>query len=167
VGWLDPDRLARLPGRLAALDAALARRGAPDLPRWPLRLGLALGPAAGAVAVAGWARALAAEADAGEALAARLAGLGGRPSAIDAVLGRARPAAAVGALAAGAEEVARWWAEWRDLRPDVRGTDLVAGGAAPGPAIGRALAAVRAAVLDGTAGGREDQLRLAREALAD
>jgi tRNA nucleotidyltransferase (CCA-adding enzyme) len=55
----------------------------------------------------------------------------------------------LGALTTGAEAVRRWWEEDRDLRPLVTGRDLVAEGVPPGPAIGRALAAVRAAVLDG------------------
>jgi hypothetical protein len=43
----------------------------------------------------------------------------------------------------------------------VRGADLVRAGVPPGPAIGRALAEVRAALLDGRAGGPEAQLEMA------
>ena len=47
VPWLAlAPPAAELEGRFAALDAALARPGAPALPAWALRLGLALGPAA-------------------------------------------------------------------------------------------------------------------------
>jgi hypothetical protein len=57
--------------------------------------------------------------------------------------------------------VAEWWAEWRDVAPVVSGSDLVARGVPPGPGIGRALRAVRAAVLDGQVGGRDEQVALA------
>jgi hypothetical protein len=49
----------------------------------------------------------------------------------------------------------------------VRGSDLVRAGVAPGPAIGRALAAVRAAVLDGAVGGPDEQLALALRVAAE
>jgi tRNA nucleotidyltransferase (CCA-adding enzyme) len=161
VPWLAGPREAGLGERFAALDDALARPGAPELPAWPLRLGEALDPEVlGRAAIAGWARALGAEARAGTALARRL-GPGASPSEVDRLLRASPPATAVGALAGGADAVAEWWARWRDLEPAVRGADLVRAGVAPGPAIGRALAAVRAAVLDDRVGGREEQLALA------
>jgi hypothetical protein len=50
----------------------------------------------------------------------------------------------------------------RDVRPAISGEDLVAAGVRPGPAIGRSLAAVRAALLDGEVDGdRSRQLDLA------
>jgi hypothetical protein len=151
-----------LTARFAALDAALARPGAPGLPRWALRLGLAVPPGRlHVVAVPGWARSVARAAQEGPALAAALAAAPGAPSATDALLARSAPAAAVSALAMGAEGVAWWWAAGRDLVPDVAGADLVAAGVAPGPAIGRALAAVRAALLDGEVVSRQEQLALA------
>jgi tRNA nucleotidyltransferase (CCA-adding enzyme) len=163
VPWVTPDRHASL----AALDAAASRSDAPDLPRWALRLGA--GVEAGAVeaaALPGWARALAREVAAGAALAERLRSATA-PSEVDALLRASPPATAVGALAAGAEAVARWWSGDRVREPAVRGADLVRAGVPPGPEIGRALAAVRAAVLDGRVGGADEQLamalRLARE----
>jgi len=146
---------------VAALDRAAATPGAPDLPRWALRLSAALDPAARAqAALPGWARAVAAEADAGPDLADRVRAAGA-PSAVDALLRPAPPAAAVAALAAGAGAVAGWWARGRDVRLAIDGSDLVRAGVRPGPAIGRALAAARAAVVDGRAEDREAQLALA------
>ncbi len=68
-------------------------------------------------------------------------------------------------LVASAEEPVRGWArryltELRRLTLTVRGRDLVARGVAPGPLVGKALAAVRDARLDGEIG-PEEELRLA------
>ena len=167
VPWLSGPRDAGLRERFAAIDEALARPGAPEVPAWPLRLGEALEPEALAgAAVPGWARALGAEGRAGGELAERLRP-GLAPSEVDRLLRAAPPAAAVGALARGAEPVARWWARDRDLGTAVRGADLVRAGVPPGPAIGRALAEVRAAVLDGRVGGPEEQLALALRAAGE
>ena len=111
-------------------------------------------------ALPGWGRALAREAAAGAALAERLASAAA-PSEVDALLRASPPATALGALAAGAEAVAGWWSGDRDREAAVRGADLVAAGVPPGPEIGRALAAVRAAVLDGRVGGADEQLAMA------
>lgn len=146
---------------LAALDGALAVEGAPDHPPWALRLGAVLAPdALAVVALPGWAVALGRELQAGEALAGRLRDAPSR-SAVDGLLRAAPPATALGALAAGAAEVGEWWRTARGLELAVGGADLVSAGIAPGPAIGRALAAVRAAVLDGEVDGRDAQLALA------
>lgn len=154
------DAPARARG-LGGLDQALAQEGAPDPPVWALRLGLGLTPeAASRTAVAAWARAIATEVQTGASLAARLNQMS-RPSEVDAVLRAHPPAAQVGALIEGAQIVARWWAQWRDLVPAARGSDLVSAGVPPGPAIGRALRAVRAAVLDGEVLGSEDEIALA------
>lgn len=159
LGWPDPD--ARREDRLHALPAALARPGAPAPPAWALRLGLGVHPdAVAASAMPQWARAVAAEVRGGLDLAPQVASAA-VPSEVDALL-HDRPAAVqVGALVGGAEQVATWWARWRDCAPSVGGADLVAAGVPAGPAIGRALRAVRAAVLDGTVGGRDEQLALA------
>lgn len=159
LGWPDPD--ARREDRLHALPAALARPGAPAPPAWALRLGLGVAPgAAAASAMPQWARAVAAEVREGLDLAPQVSSAS-LPSEVDALL-HDRPAAVqVGALVGGAEQVATWWARWRDCAPLVGGADLVAAGVPAGPAIGRALRAVRAAVLDGTVGGRDEQLALA------
>jgi tRNA nucleotidyltransferase (CCA-adding enzyme) len=159
VRWPDPD--PRRDDRLAALDTALGRPGAPAPPAWALRMGLAVRPEDAAdAALPVWARAVAAEVRDGLTLAPRLVG-DARPSGVDTALRDVPPAAQVGALVGGAEVVARWWGEWRDCAPDVTGADLVAAGVAPGPSIGRALRAVRAAVLDGEVRGRGEQMALA------
>ncbi len=146
---------------IPALDSAAARLGLAHPPRWALRLGVAVTPEALVdAALPGWARGVAREVTAGADLAARVAGLGS-PSAVDALLRARPPAALVAALAAGAEGVATWWERDRRRGAEIGGADLMAAGVPPGPAIGRALAAVRAAVLDGHVGGREDQLDLA------
>ncbi len=152
----------------AAVDAAVAHPAAPDVPRWAARLGAAVdGAVLGQVALPGWAVATAQEWRRGARLAQAL-DAASRPSEVDRLLRAAPPATQVGALAAGADVVADWWARDRDLRPAIDGSDLVAAGIAPGPAIGRALAAVRAAVLDGSIGHDRDvqldlALRVARE----
>ncbi|HWD65665.1 MAG TPA: hypothetical protein VG405_10855 [Solirubrobacteraceae bacterium] len=76
-------------------------------------------------------------------------------------------AATAGAM--GAEASAReWLGHLRHLRLEISGQDLLAAGVPPGPAIGAGLSAARAALLEGQAGSREEQLaaavRAAREA---
>lgn len=62
----------------------------------------------------------------------------------------------------GAEEaVARYWHEWRHIRLDISGADLIAAGIPAGPAVGRALARVLEDRLGGAAPDRETQLTLA------
>ncbi|MGB1676205.1 MAG: hypothetical protein ACPHJV_07435, partial [Miltoncostaeaceae bacterium] len=101
-------------------------------------------------------------------LRARLVAAARRPSEVDALLGDMPAAAQIGAFVGGAESVATWWDTWRDLALEVGGSDLVAAGVAPGPGIGRALRAVRRAVLDGMATGRAEQMAIAlREAGRD
>ncbi|MCC6831197.1 MAG: CCA tRNA nucleotidyltransferase [Thermoleophilia bacterium] len=152
---------------LADLAAALRADGAPEPPVWALRLGAVLDPAAlGVVALPGWAAALGRELQAGAALAGRLRDAPA-PSAVDALLRDVPPATALGALAAGAAQVEGWWRTARGLELAVDGADLVSAGVAPGPAIGRALAAVRAAVLDGEVDGRDGQLALALRVARD
>jgi len=159
LAWPDPDPLRD--DRLAAIDPTLARPGAPAPTAWALRLGLGIRPdAAAGAALPQWARGIAREVRDGLALGTRLAGRT-RPSEVDAILRDRAPAAQVGASIAGADVVADWWATWRDLAPEVTGSDLVAAGVAPGPAIGRALLAVRAAVLDGEVSGRGEQMAMA------
>ena len=179
------DELRRLleedaaPGGAGGCWATSASRGSPATPSWPggprRRRRPAggpgrppVGPAArrggrarrvlARAALPGWARATGREAAEGVVLAA-----GPRPGA--AAL-RDRPGAAE--RAARDRRSAPWRTARRSSRaggrgdrdraPEVRGSDLVAAGVAPGPAIGRALAAVRAAVLDGEVGGRDDEL---------
>lgn len=161
IGLPWPDADPRRTDRLAALDVALARPGAPSAAPWALRLGLGVDPAAAeAAAVPQWARAIAREVRAGLALAPELSG-GQAPSRVDAILGAVPPATQVGAFVGGADVVARWWHEWRDMAPQITGGDLVAAGVRPGPAIGRCLRTVRAAVLDGEVSGRGEQMAMA------
>ena len=159
IEWPDPDALRS--DRLAALDAALARPGAPAPAAWALRLGLGVrAEAAAGASLPQWARAIAAEVRQGLQLARDLARVS-QPSRIDSELGAVPAATQVGALVGGADVVARWWGEWRDVAPEVSGADLVAAGVSPGPVIGRTLRRVRAAVLDGEVHGRGEQMALA------
>lgn len=91
------------------------------------------------------------------------------PSAIDRLL-QGEPVEAVcvaGGRGAG-ETALRWLGDWSRRAPVIDGEDLIAAGVAPGPAVGTALAAVRAAVLDGQVGpeDRDGQLGFALEAIA-
>lgn len=157
--WPDADPLRD--DRLRAVPVALSRPGAPAPPAWALRLGLGVLPGHVAVAaVPQWARAVAAGVREGIALAPVVTGRRA-PSEVDALLRDRPPAAQVGALIAGADVVATWWSDWRDMAPGISGTDLVAAGMAPGPAIGRALRAARAAMLDGRATTRDEQMAVA------
>ena len=59
--------------------------------------------------------------------------------------------------------IRRYLAELRYVRPALRGGDLLAMGAVPGPALGALLAHLRAARLDGRAQSAADERRLAAE----
>ena len=96
-------------------------------------------------------------------LAAVLSAVGSRSGADHGLAGRP-PAAAVVAAALGAPWVAQWWAEDRDRALEISGGDLLAAGVVAGPAVGRALRAARAQMLDGVANTREQQLAAAIEA---
>jgi len=84
-----------------------------------------------------------------------------RPSeAVD--LARGRPGVLLAlARALGAEWLDRYVAEWRDVRLEIDGDDLLAEGIEEGPAVGRGLAAALRAKLDGEIAGREPELRTA------
>lgn len=130
-------------------------------PRWALRAGVTLAaPARATVALPGWARGAAAEVAEGARLRDQLT-RADLPSKVDALLAHAPVATQIGALALGASQVGMWWAHWRGVQTAVRGADLIAAGIAPGPSVGRALAELRAAVLDGRVEGPEDQLAFA------
>jgi tRNA nucleotidyltransferase (CCA-adding enzyme) len=68
------------------------------------------------------------------------------------------------ARALGAGWLDRYVGEWRDLRLEIGGADLLAAGIPEGPAIGRGLAAALAAKLDGQVEGRDQELATALEA---
>lgn len=155
VPWVRRDA----PAAIAALERAASAPGAPAVVRWALRLGAGVeADVLDRVAVPGWARAIAREVQQGVGLADRLLA-SEAPSQVDRLLRRAPPATAIGALAAGAGTVARWWTSARD--PSVTGADLVRAGISPGPAIGHALVEVRAALLDGRVATHDEQLALA------
>lgn len=84
------------------------------------------------------------------------------PSRIAAVIGSATAEAVALAGGLGAEPQARAWLEQlRHLTLDIDGTDLRAAGVPEGPALGAGLAAARAALLDGDAPDRAEQLAVA------
>jgi tRNA nucleotidyltransferase (CCA-adding enzyme) len=68
------------------------------------------------------------------------------------------------ARAMGAGWLDRYVTEWRDVRLEITGDDLLAAGVDRGPAIGRGLRAALAAKLDGQTAGRDEELRVALEA---
>jgi len=150
------------PAGLTAMDEVLAGAGPPDVPAWAARLAAAAAPsAAERAALPGWAVATAREVREGAEVAEGLDRDAPR-SAVDRALAALPHAGVLGALTTGRQAVRDWWRVDRDRRPAVTGRDLVAAGVAPGPAIGRALAAVRAALLDGSIDhDRDAQLDLA------
>ncbi len=68
------------------------------------------------------------------------------------------------ARALGAGWLDRYVDEWRDIRLDIDGGDLMKAGIPEGPAIGRGLAAALRAKLDGEASDAEEELRVALDA---
>lgn len=66
----------------------------------------------------------------------------------------------------GAEWLDRWVREWRNVKLEVDGDDLIEAGVPQGPAIGRGLDAALAAKLDGEISTREEELRVALAAAA-
>ncbi len=142
------------PALITRLDAARAELADCDPhaampPAWALRAGVALErPVRDTVALPGWARGVADEVADGPRLGHALERVE-RPSQIDRLLGQAPLATLVAARALGAPHILEWWTSWRGVQVGVRGADLIAAGIAPGPAVGRALTALRAALLDG------------------
>jgi tRNA nucleotidyltransferase (CCA-adding enzyme) len=93
--------------------------------------------------------------------------MAGAPSEIDAAVARAGAGLETVALAGaiGPTAVAReWLAELRHKQLAITGDDLLAAGVVPGPALGVALAAARAAMLDGEAPDAASQLAVALSA---
>ena len=88
----------------------------------------------------------------------------GRPSqAVDLARGRSGVELAL-ARALSAEWLDRYVSEWRHVRLEIDGGDLLAQGIAEGPAVGRGLAAALRAKLDGEVAGRDEELHAALEA---
>ena len=71
------------------------------------------------------------------------------------------PAQLLVARALGAEWLDRYAGEWRHVRLEVSGDDLLAEGIPEGPAVGRGLEAALSGKLDGEISGREEELRIA------
>ncbi len=74
------------------------------------------------------------------------------------------PVELVLARALGAEWLDRWLEEWREVRLEIGGEDLLAAGVPQGPAIGRGLDEALRRKLDGELAGRDEELAAALEA---
>ncbi len=71
------------------------------------------------------------------------------------------PAQLLVARAQGAEWLDRYAEEWRHVRLEITGEDLIADGIPEGPAIGRGLEAALSGKLDGELSGRDEEFRIA------
>lgn len=161
AAWGAPGLLPHSHPGLADVDAAAARLGVENPPRWALRLGVAAGSdARAAMALPGWALEAARDVAAAPALLDDIRGAT-RPSQVDAVLSRAPVGTLVGLHARRDERVTAWWEIHRGVELAVGGADLVRHGVPPGPGLGEALRRVRAAVIDGEVRGAREQLALA------
>jgi tRNA nucleotidyltransferase (CCA-adding enzyme) len=85
----------------------------------------------------------------------------GPASELAAAAREAAPVALAIARALGAEWLDRYVEEWRDVRLEIDGEELMAAGVPQGPAVGRGLAAALDARLDGLVEGREGELEVA------
>ncbi len=68
------------------------------------------------------------------------------------------------ARAMGAEWLDRYVDEWRGVKLEIDGSDLIAAGVPQGPAVGRGLQEAQRRKLDGEIAGREQELAVALEA---
>ena len=160
VPWLRSDLVA-MRDEIGALDRALAVPGAPPVDVMGMRLSVLVRPDdLPRLALAGPLARTAAAARDGSGCARALASAT-RPSEVAAVLRRAPDATAVAALAHGADAVRGWWGGLRDVAPAIDGDDLLRAGVPSGAALGRALDAVRDALLDEGPSDRDAQLALA------
>lgn len=91
----------------------------------------------------------------------------GPPSELAAAAREASPVALVIARALGAEWLDRYVEEWRDVRLEIDGGDLIAAGIPQGPAVGRGLSAALTEKLDGHVRGRDAEMAVALEAARD
>ncbi len=115
-------------------------------------------------------------ADRGDAVVAAALGRGGDAARRLAEATPSRPSEAVSharglggvELALGRALGAQWLdsyvADWRSVRLDIDGDDLLAAGVAEGPAVGRGLATALSAKLDGEVAGLDEELRVALRA---
>jgi len=91
-----------------------------------------------------------------------------RPSEAVRLATGADPAVLIVAAAAGGAWVERYVREWRDVRLEISGEDLLAAGIPRGPAVGAGLAAALDRKLDGELdGGRDGELAAALEGAAN
>jgi tRNA nucleotidyltransferase (CCA-adding enzyme) len=100
-------------------------------------------------------------------LADRVRGLTGDPGSASAAVEVARGRSGEELLLArvlGSDWLDRYVDEWRGVRLEISGEDLLAAGIPQGPAIGHGLSAALRAKLDGVAPTREDELRIALDA---
>ena len=88
---------------------------------------------------------------------------GSPAEAVESAHGHDGPTLAL-ARGVGAEWLDRYVGEWRDVRLEINGSDVLAAGIEEGPAIGRGLRAALRAKLDGEVSGRDQELRAALEA---
>jgi hypothetical protein len=84
-----------------------------------------------------------------------------RPSEAVALAAPWDPAQLLVARALGAEWLDRYAEEWRHVRLEITGEDLMAAGIPEGPEIGRGLEAALSGKLDGELSGREGELQIA------
>jgi tRNA nucleotidyltransferase (CCA-adding enzyme) len=84
-----------------------------------------------------------------------------RPSEAARLAERWDPAQLLVARALGAEWLDRYAAEWRHVRLEITGDDLLEAGVPEGPAIGHGLEAALSGKLDGELSGRDEELRIA------
>jgi tRNA nucleotidyltransferase (CCA-adding enzyme) len=90
-----------------------------------------------------------------------------RPSEGVRLAGRHDPVELALARAMGAGWLDRYVSEWRDVKLEIDGSDLIAAGVAQGPAVGRGLDAALRAKLDGEVEGGEGELQVALRAAGD
>jgi len=147
-GLADIDEAA--PGRIDAVLAVLGERGWEEVAG---RTDVVLAAALPDPAVEAGALRLAAAHPESPSAAVRLAR--GR-SGVELVVARA----------AGAGWLDQLIREWRHVKLEISGGDLLAAGVEEGPAIGAGLEAARAAKLDGAASGREQELAAALRAVS-
>ncbi|MEX2447470.1 MAG: hypothetical protein WD404_01845 [Solirubrobacterales bacterium] len=87
-----------------------------------------------------------------------------RPSLAVELASRRDPVELVLARALGAEWLDRYLLEWRSVKLEIDGEDLIAAGVPEGPAVGLGLAAALRAKLDGELSGRDEELAAALDA---
>lgn len=160
VPWLRRDVVA-MRREVDALDRALAVPGAPRVDAVGLRLSVLVRPDDIPRLALGGPLARTARAARDGSGCARALAAATRPSEIAAVLRRTPDATAVAALAHGADVVRAWWGGMRDVAPAIDGNVLLRAGVPAGEGLGRALDAVRDALLDEGPSDRDAQLALA------